>query len=112
MNESTYKVDMTLRIRSVSAADFGSYKCVAKNSLGETDSTIKLYSKYRTFLLIPCHSSKFFFKLQKNRFSFVSHQSLSQNFKNSSRYAFYFLEIPKNTINSIEPQEKPYRGML
>lgn len=36
---------MLLHIRSVGPADFGSYKCVAKNSLGETDGTIKLYSK-------------------------------------------------------------------
>lgn len=47
MNESTYKIDMTLRIKSVGPSDFGSYKCIAKNSLGETDSTIKLYSKLK-----------------------------------------------------------------
>lgn len=46
-NDSAYKVDMVLHIRSVGPADFGSYKCVAKNSLGETDGTIKLYSKFR-----------------------------------------------------------------
>lgn len=45
LNESTYKTDMTLRIKSVGPNDFGSYKCIAKNSLGETDSTIKLYSE-------------------------------------------------------------------
>ena len=36
---------MRLKIRSVGLADFGAYKCVAKNSLGETDGTIKLYGK-------------------------------------------------------------------
>lgn len=41
---------MKLNIRSVSPSDFGSYKCVAKNSLGETDGTIKLYSKYIPFV--------------------------------------------------------------
>lgn len=45
LNDSTYKIDMTLHIKSVGPNDFGSYKCVAKNSLGETDSTIKVYSK-------------------------------------------------------------------
>lgn len=43
--DNAYKVIMKLNIRSVGPADFGSYKCVAKNSLGETDGTIKLYSK-------------------------------------------------------------------
>lgn len=45
LNESIYKVDMILHIRSVSPADYRSYKCVAKNSLGETDGTIKVYSE-------------------------------------------------------------------
>lgn len=31
-----------LRIRQVGPKDFGSYRCVAKNSLGETDGLIKL----------------------------------------------------------------------
>lgn len=43
--DNAYKVVMKLNIKSVSAADIGSYKCVAKNSLGETDGTIKLYRK-------------------------------------------------------------------
>lgn len=33
---------MKLQIRNVVSADFGSYRCVAKNSLGETDGIIKL----------------------------------------------------------------------
>lgn len=44
--DNAYKVHMKLTIRSVSPTDYGSYKCVAKNSLGETDGTIKLYRKY------------------------------------------------------------------
>ncbi|KAL1380159.1 hypothetical protein pipiens_020268, partial [Culex pipiens pipiens] len=41
--DNAYKVVMKLSIKVVSQADFGSYKCIAKNSLGETDGTIKLY---------------------------------------------------------------------
>lgn len=33
---------MLLVIRNVTKSDFGSYKCIAKNSLGETDGVIKL----------------------------------------------------------------------
>ncbi|GLH15066.1 Lachesin, partial [Gryllus bimaculatus] len=40
--DNGYNKYMMLKIRSVSKGDFGSYKCVAKNSLGETDGVIKL----------------------------------------------------------------------
>ncbi|KAF4532672.1 hypothetical protein B566_EDAN002907 [Ephemera danica] len=40
--DNSYKKYMMLKIRNVSKKDFGSYKCVAKNSLGETDGIIKL----------------------------------------------------------------------
>ncbi|XP_077285265.1 lachesin-like [Arctopsyche grandis] len=41
-SDSGYNRYMMLKIRSVSEKDFGSYKCVAKNSLGETDGVIRL----------------------------------------------------------------------
>lgn len=37
-----YRKYMLLKVRRVNKSDFGSYKCVAKNSLGETDGVIKL----------------------------------------------------------------------
>jgi hypothetical protein len=40
--DNGYNKYMMLKIRSASKSDFGSYKCVAKNSLGETDGLIKL----------------------------------------------------------------------
>uniref|UniRef100_A0A6P7FC37 Neuronal cell adhesion molecule-like n=1 Tax=Diabrotica virgifera virgifera TaxID=50390 RepID=A0A6P7FC37_DIAVI len=40
--DNGYKKYMMLKIRRVTKIDFGSYKCVAKNSLGETDGVIKL----------------------------------------------------------------------
>lgn len=32
---------------NVLVLDFGSYRCVSKNSLGDTDGSIKLYREYR-----------------------------------------------------------------
>jgi hypothetical protein len=43
--DNGYNKYMMLKIRSASKGDFGSYKCVAKNSLGETDGVIKLDGK-------------------------------------------------------------------
>ncbi|KFM65269.1 Lachesin, partial [Stegodyphus mimosarum] len=44
---ASYKTKMKLLIRDLRPQDFGSYTCVAKNSLGETEGTIKLYEKPR-----------------------------------------------------------------
>lgn len=41
-SNSGYSKYMKLKIRNVGPGDFGSYRCVAKNSLGETDGLIKL----------------------------------------------------------------------
>ncbi|XP_033226342.1 limbic system-associated membrane protein-like isoform X2 [Belonocnema kinseyi] len=45
--DSAYKVQMKLTIRSITASDYGTYKCVSRNSLGDTDGSIKLYRKLR-----------------------------------------------------------------
>ncbi|XP_053988269.1 limbic system-associated membrane protein-like isoform X3 [Hylaeus volcanicus] len=42
--DNAYKVHMKLTISSVSRSDFGSYKCVSRNSLGDTDGSIKVYA--------------------------------------------------------------------
>ncbi|KAK6626604.1 hypothetical protein RUM44_009078 [Polyplax serrata] len=41
--DNAYKVHMKLTIKSVTTSDYGSYKCISRNSLGETDGEIKLY---------------------------------------------------------------------
>lgn len=37
---------MKLRINSVTDSDYGKYKCVAKNSLGDSEGTIQLFGKF------------------------------------------------------------------
>ncbi|XP_076356551.1 lachesin-like isoform X2 [Tachypleus tridentatus] len=41
--EDTYKVHMQLTIQAVTPDDYGCYKCFAKNSLGSTEGSIRLY---------------------------------------------------------------------
>ncbi|XP_046420786.1 lachesin-like isoform X2 [Neodiprion fabricii] len=43
LHDKEYKVTMKLTIKYVSVNDYGSYKCISKNSLGDTDGSIKLY---------------------------------------------------------------------
>ena len=41
-NAKSYITTVSLTITNVRSNDFGTYLCVAKNSLGESDGTIKL----------------------------------------------------------------------
>lgn len=40
---SGYKTTMVLTISNISLYDYGNYKCVASNSLGQSDDSIRLY---------------------------------------------------------------------
>ncbi|CAB3237993.1 unnamed protein product [Arctia plantaginis] len=41
--DGSYRSMLRLAIRRVASSDYGTYKCVSKNSLGDTEGTIKLY---------------------------------------------------------------------
>jgi len=69
-----YEVKMTLLVKIISVHDFGAYKCIAKNALGNSEETIKLlrelsfplFSTYHEILLksLQDHSKKKIFFLQ------------------------------------------------
>lgn len=61
--DNAYKAVMRLNIKSVSQSDFGSYRCVAKNSLGDTDGTIKLYSEQQMMRGESLSCVMFYFQL-------------------------------------------------
>ncbi|XP_017881585.1 lachesin-like isoform X1 [Ceratina calcarata] len=41
--ENSYRTHMRLTIKNLQADDFGNYRCISKNSLGETEGSIRLY---------------------------------------------------------------------
>lgn len=60
--KNEYKMTMTLNIRNLSAEFFGGYRCIVRNSLGETDGMIRLYGNqakrelfYLLFWTLPSH---------------------------------------------------------
>uniref|UniRef100_A0A1I8P3U6 Ig-like domain-containing protein n=1 Tax=Stomoxys calcitrans TaxID=35570 RepID=A0A1I8P3U6_STOCA len=42
-----YSIEMVLHIRRLQSSDFGGYKCISKNSIGDTEGTIRLYEMER-----------------------------------------------------------------
>lgn len=43
--ETNYRTHMRLTIRNLKDRDFGTYRCLSKNSLGETEGSIRLYGE-------------------------------------------------------------------
>lgn len=44
-SRSLYEMKMTVTVKKFEKEDVGSYRCIAKNSLGEVDSSIRLYGE-------------------------------------------------------------------
>lgn len=87
-----YSKHMKLKIRSVGPNDFGSYRCVAKNSLGETDGLIKLDGEF-IFVL------KFEIILPINKF-WTTYQTFFVCLQGLSYFVFNYL-IQFNRYNSV-----------
>lgn len=43
LTENSYMAHMKLTVRNLQTIDFGNYRCISKNSLGETEGSIRLY---------------------------------------------------------------------
>ncbi|KAH8269274.1 hypothetical protein KR018_000401 [Drosophila ironensis] len=97
--ESGYKITMRLTIVDVDLPDFGAYRCVAKNSLGDTDGGIKLYHIPQTTTMttmaptvaintVPVHVAKY---NKEQRYSGNNQNS------NSNPYNFNSGNNPQNT---------------
>lgn len=45
VSENSYRAHMRLTIKVLQNKDFGNYRCISKNSLGETEGSIRLYGE-------------------------------------------------------------------
>lgn len=84
--ETSYKVVMRLVIKNVTIKDYGTYKCISKNSLGDTEGSMKLYRKYSSPLLLPVFLKVLFY--------------------NFSLFFHFFSAIPRTAViigNSTNP---------
>lgn len=50
-----YKVHMKLVVKEINKEDFGVYRCVSKNALGETAGSVNLYSKFVNSVSCICY---------------------------------------------------------
>lgn len=125
---------MRLHIRKMTAADFGSYKCLSKNSLGETDGSIKVYSKKNVHFFFFIFNVQMWWKaipttlLRKVSCKCViifriiarTYDLYYLKYSNSLSLSFslyYFIstmkqisEVPQQTVNAIDAKDKHLRG--
>ena len=52
VQENTYKMHMKLTILSLTKEDFGTYMCLARNSLGPTEGIIRVYGEAINFIIL------------------------------------------------------------
>lgn len=52
-HHNEYKMTMTLNITKIATGDFRGYRCVIRNSLGETDGLIRLFGNAAAIFLLP-----------------------------------------------------------
>lgn len=50
--KSMFEAEMSMTIKSIRREDLGSYICVAKNSLGDVESKIRLYGMIKTLYYV------------------------------------------------------------
>lgn len=43
---------MKLTIKNLQHGDFGNYRCISKNSLGETEGSIRVYGDFYLFIYL------------------------------------------------------------
>ena len=46
---NSYKFKLTLTIMRLQQEDFGTYRCISKNSIGQAEEVVELYGKYLFF---------------------------------------------------------------
>ncbi|KAI5712380.1 hypothetical protein M8J75_007836 [Diaphorina citri] len=99
-----YSCHMTLKIRSILSHQFGSYRCVAVNALGETDGFIKVYeisNPHSTDVLDQTNSSDSMTSINNNHIQGgnYAHQS-NQNSPKSKSYFDPALNLKNGSSSS------------
>nr|KAF7429360.1 hypothetical protein H0235_005758 [Vespula pensylvanica] len=98
-SDNTYKVHMKLTIRSVTMSDYGIYKCISKNSLGETDGSISLYQKQSIELIVKYEINVY------SGFTFADIPTTTTQVKTTTT-------TPMPTIDKVETMQRTRQKML
>ncbi|XP_023175171.1 cell adhesion molecule 2 [Drosophila hydei] len=100
--ESGYKITMRLTIYDVDISDFGAYRCVAKNSLGDTDGAIKLYHIPQTTTITTMAPTVSINTVPVVNVKYNKEQRYSSNSNSNSNNPYNYNNSPQNTNNKSQ----------
>ncbi|KRG03144.1 cell adhesion molecule 2 isoform X1 [Drosophila mojavensis] len=103
--ESGYKITMRLTIYDVDISDFGAYRCVAKNSLGDTDGAIKLYHIPQTTTITTMAPTVSINTVPVFNVKYNKEQRYSSNSNSNSNNPYNYNNSPQNS-NSKSQRNK------
>ncbi|XP_017873083.1 PREDICTED: hemicentin-2, partial [Drosophila arizonae] len=103
--ESGYKITMRLTIYDVDISDFGAYRCVAKNSLGDTDGAIKLYHIPQTTTITTMAPTVSINTVPVYNVKYNKEQRYSSNSNSNSNNPYNYNNSPQNS-NSKSQRNK------
>ena len=49
---NSYKFQLTLTIKSLQPEDFGTYRCISKNSIGQAEEVVELYGEILNIIMV------------------------------------------------------------
>lgn len=98
---------MKLTIRNLQYGDFGNYRCISKNSLGETEGSIRVYGK-----CICIGSLSAAVAASKHTYTHTYRERLAHTISNAISSALCATILPKafTYVPQQRPQGKPRQG--
>lgn len=114
-HHSVYKLDSTLVIKNLRRQDFGSYRCISKNSLGETDGAIMLYeletptkeTKVTTVTYVPEYESFYDYNTHTSNHDRLSNVVIPTNEGQIGFESSNELQNPQTYENPSKYNKKP-----
>ena len=96
---NSYKFQLTLTIKRLQPEDFGTYRCISKNSIGQAEEVVELYGKLHDCLCLELCSLSVMDELTK-------HWNINIYLRQSSRQRRSITRLRRSTQRSCRSRSR------